>query len=180
VLDEPSIPLRPATRYEEREKISPFQMLRTGPRPGGIPICKNDVVLSRAKRQAWFEDQMTKKDDREMYVREKTLHRRAMTSRAFHSALRDRTAEMAGRCGQEWVNIPAKRAESARRASVLEEERKLEMTPEEERLMSELAAYDEKIYRESHGKEKRSTEDIEAVLEETIKKKRSRAGSEID
>jgi hypothetical protein len=172
VLDEPSVPARRANVYEDAQKPAPFSKLRTGPRMGGIPICRADVIEGRARGQAWFEDEMVRKDDRALYVHEKKMHRRAMTSRAFNAELRDRTIDVAEQAGQEWIRIPAKRAETARVASVLAEKKRLAIKPDEAQAMAELAKYDEKIYREHQAQIKRPIQAMEELLEQTM----SRAG----
>jgi hypothetical protein len=168
VLDEPAVPARPAVAFDEVPKPKPFRKTRTGPTPGGIPICKNDVIESRAQRQAWFEDQMARRDDRELGVREKTLQRRAMTSRAFHAMLSDHAREIAEQCGQEWASIPSKRAATARARTKLQEEKRLAIKPDEERMMAELKEYDDAMWEEYQAIRKKPTQAIVEVLHQKL------------
>jgi hypothetical protein len=172
VLDEPSVPARPPNVYVEVPKSKPFCKLGTGPRPSGIPVCRGDVIESRAHGQAWFDDQMARRDDRELYARERTLHKRVMTSRAFHSMLSDHTREIAEECEQEWRKIPAKRAASSRTETALEEKKRLAIRPDEEQAMAELRKYDDTMWEDYQAALKRPTEAIVEVLQETLKRKR--------
>jgi hypothetical protein len=164
VLDEPSVPARPQIRYREIGKPARFCLTRPGPRPAGIPVCKNDVIDARGRGESWFEEQMSRRDDRELLEREKALHQRALTSRQFHATIRGHREEIAQECGQKWVNIPAKRSETARGGARKNEQRVPPMSPEEAEAMADLTQYDDALYREYQAT-KRPTDDMEFYLE---------------
>lgn len=161
VLDEPSIPARPKNVYIENQKPTKFSMLRTGPRPGGIPICVNDLITCREAGEKWFEAEMAKKKDRELFEREKTLKERANYSRNFNLSLKEHTQEIALDSQQKWA-----KAGSTSSLKALEASKKKQPKPpskEELEAMEELTRYDDKLYQEYQSK-KRPTDEIELFL----------------
>lgn len=161
VLDEPSVPARPKNVYIENPKPSQFSMLRTGPRPGGIPICVNDLVACREAGEKWFEIEMAKKKDRELFEREKLLKERSTYSRNFNLSLKEHTQEIALDSQQKWA-----KASSTMSLKALEASKKKQPKPpskEEIEAMEELSKYDDKLYQEYQSK-KRPTDEIELFL----------------
>lgn len=166
VLDEPSIPRRPKSVYKEYKKPNQFCKLRTGPRPAGIPICVNDLMTSRARGQAKFEEEMSRKRDRELYQREKTIHERAMTSRELMNDLSTRTREIAAESGQKWA-VYGTATEKVRPKSVKSSRRpKEKISKEDLESLAQLARIDERMHQERQAK-KRPTDEMELFLEQS-------------
>lgn len=165
VLDETSVPVRPRTVYREHRKPVQFSKLRTGPRPGGIPICVNDLIESRARGQAKFEERMNKRRDRELFEREKTLHERTQTSRRLMNELQTRTRDIAAQSGQRWALYgTGSISESEKAANELKE--RYYMSAEDKEALEELNRIDERLRQERQAK-KRPTEEMELLLEQS-------------
>jgi hypothetical protein len=164
VLDEPVVPARAQSRYREIPKPAPFYQTQGGVRPAGIPIIVKQVVKAREKGEEWFEDAMCQRNDRNEFLREKLLHRRAVTRRQFYSEMKDRTVGLARESGQEWVDLPEKRARSLRAATALAEKKAAEAISQQDiEAMAELAVYDEVLYQRKHKAQ--PTFDMEEFLE---------------
>ena len=161
VLDEPSVPARPKNVYVENQKPSRFCMLRTGPRPGGIPICVNDLIASREAGEKWFEIEMAKKKDRELIEREKLLKERADYSRNFNLSLKEHTQEIALDSQQKWAK--ANYTSSLKALQTSKKKQPKQPSKEELEAMEELSKYDDKLYQE-YQSQKRPTDDIELFL----------------
>ena len=165
VMDELSVPVRPKTVYREYRKPAQFSKMRTGPRPAGIPICVNDLIESRARGQAKFEEQMNKRRDRELFEREKTLHERTMTSRRLMNELQTRTRDLAAQSGQRWaIYGTGSVSEVDKEAQMLKE--RYYMSPEDKEAMEELNRIDERMRQERQAK-KRPTDEMELLLEQS-------------
>ena len=160
VLDEISIPARPKTTYVEYPKSSQFSMMRTGPRPGGIPILVDDLVASRKAGEKWFESQMAKKKDQELLQRERTLHERSIKSRVFNSSLREHTTEISLLSSQKWAVL------ATTKTSDIKKKKEKQPTKEELEALNELTKYDNKLYEEYQAK-KRPTDEMELLLQKS-------------
>lgn len=163
VLDEPSLPSRPANKYVEYPKMAQFTKLRTGPRPAGIPIMVNDLMTSRLRGQIKFEDEMLKKKDKELYQREKVLHERAATSRNTNRVFREKTHEIEQLSGQ--IDYVARTVRS-RDAMRYQKPKDKQISADELEAMAELKRYDDKLYADYQAK-KRPADEMERLLLQT-------------
>lgn len=161
VLDEPSIPARPKNVYVEKPKPVQFSMLRTGPRPGGIPIVINDLAACREAGEKWFENEMAKKKDKELYKREQTLHNRSTASRNFNLSLKEQTNDLAVASGQRTINDI-----NSQSNSIIVIPKPVTPTKEEQEAIDELSKYDDKLYQEYQAK-KRPTDEMELLLQQS-------------
>ena len=151
VLDETTMPERPKPDKFEPPKNRPvFSTMRTGPRPAGIPICVEDLITSRAKGEAKFQQEMARKDDIALQKREALLRTRAETSRTAYDFKRSHTRAISTMSGQTWMSDYAMR--TARRAKTRamqrELERKSRLTKDEQDEVKRLNDYDDKLYKE--------------------------------
>ncbi|OHT05195.1 hypothetical protein TRFO_27129 [Tritrichomonas foetus] len=162
VLDEPSVPAKPKNKFIEYQKPSQFSMLRTGPRPGGIPICVNDLIACREAGEEWFENEMAKKKDHELMQREKTLHERSTYSRNFNCTLKEHTTEIAIQSKQKW----ALNGGISNLGTHFETKKPKLPSKEELEALEELSKYDEKLYQDYQAK-KRPTDEMELLLQQS-------------
>jgi hypothetical protein len=162
VLHEPTVLGGPVNRYEEIRKPAPFYLMTRSPATG-IPICRTDVIESRARGQVWSDEWAAKKDDQRQVQQAKALRQTSMRSRELHSRLSQKTAELGRDAQQEWVKIPARRAESARRASVSAKQSVPPISHEDAEAMAHLTRYDNRMYQQYQAL-RHPTDQVEALL----------------
>ena len=170
VLDETSIPERPKTAKFEVTKNRPnFSMLRTGPRPAGIPAVLEDFTASLAKGEAKFKQEMAKKDDIAMQKREALLRSRAENSRNAYEEKARQTRAISALSGQTWAvsgGLKSARKSKLKTRSIGEESTKPKLTKEELEEIRRVTEYDNKLY-EKYKSSKKPDNELERLIYQT-------------
>lgn len=164
VLDETSVPERPKTHRNIQKNRPQFSMLRTGPRPGGIPIVLDDLAASRARGEEDYRRRCSKLDDQEMQKREEELRKRSETSRLKSSRRDQQMRTISALSGQAWatgktLSRTGSRNETKREIKV--EKEKLPKDVEED--LKRVAEYDDKIYYE-RKKAQQPADELERLI----------------
>lgn len=163
VLDETSIPARPKTVRYANTKRPQFSMLRTGPRPGGIPIVLDDLAASRAKGEEDYRRRLSKIDDKEMQEREEVLRKRSETSRMKTSRMDQQMRNISALSGQAWATgKPLSRAASrTEKREIKKEKQKMPKDLEED--LKKVAEFDDKVYYE-RKKAQQPADELERLI----------------
>lgn len=158
ILDCSTIPSRPRRACLEPPKRPQFMYARTGPRPGGIPLCVEDLVAMRLKAQALFEREMANIADRELAERETLLKNRSQAMRSATAARHRRTRAISQLCGQRTTPNSLKKQNKRK---LTKEEIRYAKEAEEE--AARLKIYDDKLY-EEYKRKKNPLNELERFM----------------